>query len=90
MKTTNNENNSENKGVLATSAGKGFFEICVKGHLDESWSDWLEGMQVQLKDNGEMTLSGYIIDQAALVGILNKLHGLNLTLLSVIETNRKK
>ena len=65
-----------------------FFEIHVKGHLDESWSDWLEGLEVKLLDNGEMILSGHIRDQAALMGILNKLYGLNLTLLSVNEVNR--
>jgi len=60
-----------------------FFEIHVKGHLSSEWSDWLEGMEVKLLDNGEMILFGTIVDQAALMGILNKVHRLNLTLLSV-------
>ncbi len=66
------------------------FEIRVKGHLDESWSDWLEGMEVKLEDNGEMILHGRIGDQAALLGILIKLNDLNLTLLSLSEVNRPK
>ena len=65
-------------------------EIHVRGQLDESWSDWLEGLEIKLLDNGEMILSGYIGDQAALMGILNKLHGLNLALLSVSEVGQQK
>lgn len=64
-------------------SGGGTFEIHVNGHLDQSWSDWLDGLEVQLQDNGEMILSGAILDQAALMGILSKLYRLNLTILSV-------
>ena len=63
--------------------GGGYFEIQVKGHLNSEWSDWLEGLQVKLLDNGEMILSGHLVDQAALMGVLNRLYNLNLTLLSV-------
>jgi hypothetical protein len=63
-------------------------EIRVKGHLSSQWSDWLEGLEVMWLDNGETVLSGTIVDQAALMGILNKLNRLNLTLLSVNEVNR--
>lgn len=64
------------------------YEIRVKGHLNSKWSDWLEGLQVKLLDNGEMILSGPMVDQAALMGILNKLGRLNLTLISVNEVER--
>jgi hypothetical protein len=47
-------------------------------------------MEMKLLDNGEMILSGHIGDQAALMGILNKLYGLNLALLSVSEIDQKK
>jgi hypothetical protein len=63
--------------------GARFFEIHIKGHLNSEWSDWLEGLQVKLLDNGEMILAGYLIDQAALMGVLNRLYSLNLTLLAV-------
>ena len=79
----NNENHNNNQGNLSSGSQKGTFEIHVKGQLDESWSDWLEGLEVKLLDNGEMILCGTIVDQAALMGILNKLNRLNLTLLSV-------
>jgi hypothetical protein len=86
MKNKNNENGSKNKSILSTGSHGGFFEIHVKGHLDKSWSDWLEGLEIKLLNNGEMMLSGHFRDQAALMGILNKLYGLNLTLLSVSKT----
>ena len=70
--------------------GGRFFEIRVKGHLGSQWSDWLEGLQVRLLDNGEMVLAGYLEDQAALMGLLNKLYGLNLTLLSVSQVGQEK
>jgi hypothetical protein len=83
MRSKNNENN------LSTGAQGSFFEIRVKGHLDESWSDWLEGLEVKLLDNGEMLSSGNIIDQTALMGVLNKLYNLNLVLLSLSAVNQK-
>ena len=93
MTNEKNGNNQEKQNALSTGARGGSFEIQVRGQLDESWSDWLEGLDVKLVDNGEMILSGHIGDQAALMGILNKLYGLNLTWLSVNEiknNNRRR
>ncbi len=90
MTNKNSESTNENQGFLSTNSGGGFFEIHVKGHLDDSWSDWLEGMEVKFLDNGEMILFGHIGDQAALMGTLNKLYRLNLALLSVSEVGQKK
>jgi hypothetical protein len=64
------------------------FEIRIKGHLNDQWSEWLEGLDMKRCDNGEMILTGVIVDQAALLGILNKLNRLNLTLLSVTEVDQ--
>ena len=80
--------NTDSRTTFSSQSGGGFYEIHVKGHLNSKWSDWLEGMQVKLLDNGEMILSGAIVDQAALMGVLNKLNRLNLTLLSVNNVNR--
>ena len=74
------------KGPSPHSGGR-FVEIHVKGHLDDKWSDWLGGLDVKRLDNGEMILSGAIVDQAALMGILNQLNRLNLALLAVREIN---
>jgi hypothetical protein len=65
-------------------------EIRVKGQLNEQWRDWFENMDLKLLENGEMILSGPVPDQAALMGILNKLNRLNLALLSVNEVSQKQ
>ena len=75
----------DNRSAPSSRSGGGFFEIHVKGHLDAKWSDWLGGLEVERLDNGEMILSGTIVDQAALMGILNQLHRLNLALVSVSD-----
>ena len=74
-----------NRTLCSCCAGGRFFEIRVRGHLDGKWSDWLEGLEVQLLENGETVLSGTLVDQAALMGVLNKLNRLNLALLSVSQ-----
>lgn len=84
------DENKQNQSIPTTDSQTNFYEIRVKGQLDESWSDWLEGLDVKLLDNGEMILSGHIRDQAALMGAINKLYGLNLTLLSLSKINSKK
>ena len=84
------ENDEANANALSPDTHGRYFEIHVKGHLDESWSDWLEGLEVKLLDNGEMILFGHIRDQAALMGTLIKLYRLNLALLSVSEVKQKK
>jgi hypothetical protein len=90
MANQKSETNTNKECSFSTGVQGGLFEIQVKGQLDESWSDWLEGLEVTLLDNGEMILTGYIGDQAALMGTLNKLYGLNLTLLSVSRVDQKE
>jgi hypothetical protein len=68
--------------------GGGIFEIRIKGHLDSRWSEWLDGLEMKWLENGEMILSGAIVDQAALMGILSKLYRLNLSILSVNKVNK--
>ena len=83
----NNAMDKTSRTICSCWAGR-HFEIRVRGHLDGKWSGWLEGLEVQLLENGETVLSGTLVDQAALMGVLNTLNGLNLTLLSVGQVNR--
>jgi len=83
----NAEDNTDRNANSSRSEGRNF-EIHVKGQLNSQWSDWLEGLEVKLLDDGEMILFGPIVDQAALMGVLNKLNRLNLTLLSFSEVNK--
>ncbi|MBW4438460.1 MAG: hypothetical protein KME04_15070 [Pleurocapsa minor GSE-CHR-MK-17-07R] len=57
-------------------------EIRIKGTLKQDWSEWLEGLIVSNHADGETVLSGQIPDQSAFLGLLNRIHGLNLQLLS--------
>ncbi len=67
-----------------------YFEIRIKGQLSEFLQDWFEGLAAEYLENGETLLSGYIIDQSALMGILNKLVRLNLSLISLNEKEEHK
>jgi hypothetical protein len=68
-----------------TSMPQEFYQITVKGHLDNRWADWFEGVTITLEDNGETLLTGPVIDQAALHGLLRKVRDLGLPLVSVIH-----
>ena len=59
------------------------YEIRVEGHLSDRWSTWFDGLAVQTEPNGETRLTGVLADQAALYGVLIKIHNLNLVLISV-------
>ncbi len=59
------------------------YEIRIRGHLDERWANWFEGLTITLEANGETLLTGPVVDQAALHGLLKKVRDLGLPLLSV-------
>jgi len=60
--------------------------IRIKGHLDQGWQEWLEGLQIAHEPGGTSRLSGMLKDQPALSGVLTKISHLGLTLLS-LETS---
>jgi hypothetical protein len=59
------------------------YQIRVKGHLGHRWADWFEGLTITALDNGETLLTGPVIDQAALHGLLKKVRDVAMPLLSV-------
>ncbi len=61
------------------------YEIRIKGHLDNWRASWFEGMTITTLDNGETLLTGPVVDQAALHGLLKKVRDLGIPLLSVIH-----
>ncbi len=59
------------------------YQIRIKGHLSRQWTDWFGGLTITLEDNGETLLTGPVVDQAALHGLLRKVRDLGMPLLSV-------
>jgi hypothetical protein len=59
------------------------YQIRIKGHLGHQWTDGFEGLTITLEDDGDTLLTGPVIDQAALHGLLKKVRDLGLPLVSV-------
>jgi len=66
------------------------YKIRVKGHLGCQWTEWFDGLIITPEENGETLLTGPVVDQAALHGLIKKVRDLGLPLISVmrIEPNR--
>lgn len=59
------------------------YQIRIKGQLDSQWTDWFEGLTITLEDNGDTFITGLVLDQAALHGLLKKVRDLGMPLISV-------
>jgi hypothetical protein len=60
-----------------------YYEICLSGHLDDRWAEWFDGLTITIVDDGDTLVTGPVIDQAALHGLLKKVRDLGLLLVSV-------
>ena len=63
------------------------YQIRLQGHLDRQWSGWFGGLTITLEDNGETLLTGPVVDQAALHGLLRKVRDIGMPLLSVVRVD---
>jgi hypothetical protein len=61
------------------------YQIRIKGHLGSGWTDWFGGLSITLSDNEDTLLTGPVVDQAALHGLLRKVRDLGVPLISVIR-----
>lgn len=59
------------------------YQIRIKGHLGRQWMEWFEGLVITLEEDGNTLLTGLVVDQAALHGILKKVRDLGMPLLSI-------
>jgi hypothetical protein len=59
------------------------YQIRIKGHLGREWTDWFEGLTITLEEDGDTLLTGPVVDQAALYGLLKKVRDLGMPLVSV-------
>jgi len=59
------------------------YQIRLKGHLSDQWTDWFEGLSITLEEDEETLLTGPLVDQAALHGLLKKVRDLGLPLVSI-------
>jgi hypothetical protein len=66
-----------------TSMTQEFYQITVKGQLNPNWADWFDGLTITPLPNGTTVISGPVVDQAALHGVLRKVRDLGVPLLSV-------
>ncbi len=59
------------------------YQIRIKGHLGPQWTEWFAGLTITLEENGNTLLTGTVVDQSALHGLLKKVRDLGMPLLSI-------
>jgi hypothetical protein len=68
---------------MIDSSRQTVYQIRVKSHLGSGWTEWFEGLSITLQENGDTLLTGPVVDQAALFGLLRKVRDLGMPLISV-------
>ena len=59
------------------------YQIRLRGHLSDQWTNWFEGLTITLEEDGDTLLTGPVVDQAALFGLLKKVRDLGMPLVSI-------
>ena len=73
-----------NKRIFESDPGQPtVYQIRIQGHLGNQWTDWFEGLRITREDNGDTLITGPVVDQAALHGLIKKVRDLGMPLLSV-------
>jgi len=74
---------SNNNDPTKNPSQPAIYQIRIKGHLDSQWMDWFEDLTISLEDNSVTLLTGLVVDQSALHGLLKKVRDLGMPLVSV-------
>ncbi len=77
------QNDIDNSGQETNVSQSKVYQIRIKGHLRSQWKEWFEGLTITIEEDGNTLLTGSLIDQASLHGILKKVRDLGMPLLSV-------
>jgi hypothetical protein len=59
------------------------YQIRLTGHLSDQWTNWFEGLTITMEENGDTLLTGPVVDQAALFGLLKKVRDVGIPLISI-------
>jgi hypothetical protein len=78
---------SNERNPIADPSQPIVYQIRLEGHLSSQWTEWFEGLTITLEENGDTLLTGTVIDQAALHGLLKKVRDLGMPLRSVNRVN---
>jgi len=77
------QNDTDRPGQETNVSQSKVYKIRMKGHLRSQWTEWFEGLTITIEEDGNTLLTGSLIDQASLHGILKKVRDLGMPLLSV-------
>ena len=83
MSTDDHSNEPATRHSIADDAATQQYEIRVGGHLGTRWSTWFDGLTLSCEGDGTSVIRGFVVDQAALHGLLQKLRDLGITLISL-------
>jgi hypothetical protein len=76
---------NETDASSATRRDPRLYEIRLKGHLEARWAAWFDGLTLSQESGGTTVIRGTVIDQAALHGLLAKVHDLGLPLIALTQ-----
>jgi hypothetical protein len=82
---TDDSTNQPSGGAAAAGHTSPRYEICVKGRLEARWAAWFDGLEITDPGDGTTVLLGPVVDQAALHGLLQRLGGIGVHLVSLRE-----
>ena len=74
---------SDGRGLRADRQQAGRYEVRVKGHLDGRWAAWFDGLRLAHESDGQTVIHGWVADQAALHGLLQRVRDAGMPLISV-------